>query len=61
MLQHAKMYVELGELARRNDLAGGQERNLLHRATRNWSWISTVPHCLNGMEFLKRSSRIIFD
>ena len=42
------MHVRLGELARRNDLAGIQERNRLHRATRNGAWLSTIPHRLNG-------------
>ena len=35
-----KMHVELGEVARRKDLEGGQERNRLHRATRNGAWLS---------------------
>ena len=33
--RHAKMCVELVEVARRKELAGGQERNRLHRSTRN--------------------------
>ena len=44
------MYVELGDLARRKELAGGQERNRLHRVTRNGARISSVTHRLNGME-----------
>ena len=48
--RHAKMHVELGELARRKELAGGQEKNRLHRETRNGAWLSDVPHRLNGME-----------
>ena len=44
------MHFKLGEMARRKDLAGGQERNRLHRATRNGACISAVPHLLNGME-----------
>ena len=46
----AKMHVELGDLARRKDLAGGQDSNRLHRATRNGLWLSAVPHRLNGTE-----------
>ena len=56
----AKMHVELGELARRNELAGGQNRNRLHRETRNGVWIRALPHHLNSMEFSWGNSRIIF-
>ena len=45
-----KMQVELGELARPKEMAGGQERNRLHMATRNGAWLSAVPHLLNGTE-----------
>ena len=44
------MHVNIGELARWKDLAGGQEMNRLHRATRNGAWLSAVPHRLNGTE-----------
>ena len=44
------MHVNLGELARRKELAGGQEKNRLHRETRNGAWFSDVSHRLNGME-----------
>ena len=44
------MHVELGDLERRKELAGGQKRNRLNRATRNGAWISAVTHCLNGTE-----------
>ena len=44
------MHVELRDMARRKELAGGQERNRRHRATRNGAWISAVPHHLNGTE-----------
>ena len=53
----AKMHVELGELARQKDLARGQERNLLHRATRNGAWISAALHCLNGTELSQEEFR----
>ena len=45
-----KMCVDLGEVARLNELAGVQERNLLHRATRNGAWLSAVTHRLNVTE-----------
>ena len=45
-----KMHIEFGELDRQKYLAGNQERNRLHRATRNEAWISSVPHQLNGAE-----------
>ena len=44
----ANMHVELGDLARQKDLEGDEERNRLHRATRNGAWLSAVPHRLNG-------------
>ena len=46
----AKMHVKIGELARRKELTGCQERNRLHRATRNGAWLIAVPHRLNGTE-----------
>ena len=47
------MHVELGELARQKDLTRGQERNRIHRATRNGAWISAVLHCLNVTELFQ--------
>ena len=44
------MHVELVDLAIRKELVGGKERNSLHRATRNGSWLSDVPHRLNVTE-----------
>ena len=49
-VRHAKMHVNLGEMARRKELSGGQERNRLHRETRNRAWLSALPHRLNGTE-----------
>ena len=46
--RRAKIHVKLGELARQKNLAGGQDRNHVHRATRNRVWLSAVPHRLNG-------------
>ena len=44
------MHAKLRELARQKELVGSQERNRLHRATRDGAWLSAVPHRLNGME-----------
>ena len=46
--RQTNMSVELAESFKRQELAGGQDRNRLHRTTRNGAWISAVPHCLNG-------------
>ena len=45
-----KKSVELAEILKRQEQAGGQEKNRLHRATRNGAWLSAVPHRLNGRE-----------
>ena len=52
-----KMHVELAELARQKELAGGQERNRIHRATRNGAWLISVPNRLNGMELYQDEFR----
>ena len=44
------MHVDLEEMSRRKELAGGQARNRLHRATWNGAWINIVPHRLNVTE-----------
>ena len=49
--------MELAELARPKELAGGQERNRLHRETRNGTWLNTVPHLLNGTELSQEEFR----
>ena len=46
----SKQIVEISELFERQEQAGRQEKNRLHRSTRNGAWISAVPHRLNGME-----------
>ena len=51
------MHVELGDLARQKELAGGQEKNRLHRATRNGTWLSAVPHRLNGTDLSREEFR----
>ena len=55
-----KMHVKIGELARWKELKVLQERNRLHRATRNGAWLSDVPHCHNVTELSWGNSRIIF-
>ena len=37
-------------LTRQKDLADGKGLNCLPRATKNVSWITAIPHCLNGTE-----------
>ena len=44
------MHVKLGDMARRKELAGGQERNRLHKATRNGGCLIAVTHRLNSTE-----------
>ena len=51
------MSVELAEVFRRKEQAGGQDRNRLHRATRNGAWLSAVPHHLNGTELSQEEFR----
>ena len=55
--RRANMHVELGDVARQKELEGGQERNRLHRATRNGAWLSAVPHRLNGTELSQEEFR----
>ena len=45
------MSIELAEVFRQKEQAGGQEENCLHRATRNGARLSAVPHSLNGTKF----------
>ena len=47
----------MAELARQKYFAGGQERNHIHRATRNGAWLSSVPHRINGMELSQEEFR----
>ena len=54
-----RKHVEMAEMARQNYLAGGQERNRLHRETRNGAWLSAVPTALTAQSCLGRNSRII--
>ena len=52
-----KIHVNLGDLLSQNNLAGGQERNHLHRETWNGVWLSAVHHRLNGNELSQEESR----
>ena len=47
----------MAELARQKELAGGQERNRLHRATSNGEWLRAVTHRLNGTELSREEFR----
>ena len=46
----SKKIVELSKLFKQQEQAGGQERNRIHRETRNGVCLSAIPHCLNGTE-----------
>ena len=47
------MHVDLGEVASRKELAGGQYRNRLHREITKGACLSAVPHRLNGTELYR--------
>ena len=51
------MSAELAEVFSQQEQAGVQERNRLHRAIRNGSWLSAVPHRLNGTELSREKFR----
>ena len=51
------MSVELAEIFKRQEQAGGQEKNRLHRATQNGAWLSAVPHLLNRTELSREELR----
>ena len=55
--RRAKIHVELGELSRGKELAGGKKMNRLHRATSNGSWLIAVPHRINGTELSREEFR----
>ena len=46
-MRKERKYAEMAEIDRQKELAGGQERNRLHRETRTGAWLGTVPHRLN--------------
>ena len=47
----------MSEMYDRQYQAGRQEKNRLHRATRNGAWLSAVPHFLNGTELSREEFR----
>ena len=53
----SKRSVEIAKIFKRQELAGGQEKNHLHRSTRNGAWLSTVPRRLNGTELSREEFR----
>ena len=52
-----RKHVEMAGMARQKELSGGQERNRLHRETRNMAWISDVSHRLNVTELSQEDFR----
>ena len=52
-----RKYTEMSEIGRQKELVGGQESNRLCRATRNRAWLSSILHCLNGIEMSWEESR----
>ena len=42
--------MEMADLARQKELVGGQERNRLHNATMNGSWLRKITHHLNSTD-----------
>ena len=53
----SKRIAEMSELFERQKQAGRQEKNRLHRATRNGAWLSSVPHRLNSTELSREKFR----
>ena len=47
----------MSELFELQEQAGRQEKNRLHRETRNGAWLSAVPHRLNGTELSREEFR----
>ena len=47
----------MAELDRQKELAGGQERNRLHRSMRNGAFLSAIPCRLNGTELPQKEFR----
>ena len=52
-----RKYVELADLARQKELAGGQESNPIHSKMSNGDCLSSVPHCLNGADLSQEEFR----
>ena len=53
----SKRVVEMPELYDRQEQAGQQQKNRLHRETRIGAWLSAVPNCLNGTELSREEFR----
>ena len=49
--------MELADLARKKELACGQEKKRLHRSTSNGEWLSDITHCLNGKDLSQKEFR----
>ena len=47
----------MSELFKRQEQSGRQEKNRLHRATRNGAWLSAVTHRLNATELSREEFR----
>ena len=47
----SKRIADLSKIFQRQEQAGGQEKNSLHRARSNGPWLSDRPHHLNSTEF----------
>ena len=54
-----KMSVELAEIFKRQEQAGGQEKTRLHRETRNAHGLALYPTALTAQSCLRRNSGII--
>ena len=52
-----KRFFKLAKIFGRQEQAGGQERNRLHRATKNGVWLSAIPHRLNVTELSQEEFR----
>ena len=55
--RRAKMHIDLGDLAKRKELAEGQDRNRFHIATRNGACLSAVPHRFISTELSQEEFR----
>ena len=53
----SKRIAELSDLFEQQEQDGQQEKNRLHRATRNGAWLSAVPHRLDGTELSRGEFR----
>ena len=49
--------LKMVEMDRQKELAGGQDRNRLHRALSNGECLSAITHCLNDMDLSQEEFR----